>query len=71
MSSFHATFSVVDHFSGTPFSVLTPLAAGPRHAGQFSADTVVMAANPTATESPIRFDTTPPRNVNRKSGTAG
>ena len=36
ISSFQATFSVVDHFSGTPFSVLTPFACGPRHAGQFS-----------------------------------
>src|SRR6478672_8583953 len=35
----HFTFSVVLHVSGRFFSVVEPLSAGPRHCGQFSADT--------------------------------
>src|ERR1039457_1277370 len=37
IGSFHAMFSVVDHFTGRFFSPLIPLSWGPRHCGQFSA----------------------------------
>src|SRR3989442_15483852 len=37
MASFHTTFSVLLHLTGRFFSLLRPLAVGPRHAGQFSA----------------------------------
>src|ERR671913_1533689 len=43
MGSFHAMFSSVDHLIGSPASVLIPFIAGPRHAGQFSAETVTKA----------------------------
>ena len=44
IGSFHAMFSSVDHFVGSPFSLLMPLACGPRHAGQFSACNVATRA---------------------------
>ena len=44
IASFHAMFSVGLHLSGSPFSVLTPFIAGPRHCGQFSADNVAAVA---------------------------
>src|SRR5688500_15653559 len=57
--SFHAMFSVVDHLIGRPFSPLTPLASGPRHAGQLSADNVTTnARQPIDTNAGNRFDTT-------------
>jgi hypothetical protein len=43
IGTFHAMFSSGDHFKGSPFSVLMPFIAGPRHCGQFSADRVAMA----------------------------
>src|SRR5687768_8830252 len=46
IGSFHAMLSpvAVDHFSGRPFSALAPVASGPRHCGQLSADTDTAAA---------------------------
>ncbi len=46
IGSFHAMLSPVpvDHFSGNPFSALAPVARGPRHCGQLSADKVTAAA---------------------------
>jgi hypothetical protein len=43
IGTFHAMFSSGDHFKGRPFSELMPFNAGPRHCGQFSADSVAMA----------------------------
>ena len=43
IGSFHAMFSVVDHFTGSPVSELMPFIPGPRQAGQFSADSVTRA----------------------------
>src|SRR5688572_16876584 len=37
IATFQTTFSSVVHLTGRFFSVLTPLSAGPRHCGQFSA----------------------------------
>src|SRR5687767_10782630 len=37
IGSFHAMFSVADHFTGRFVSVLMPFNEGPRHCGQFSA----------------------------------
>src|SRR5215510_951460 len=44
ISSFHVTFSSVVHLTGRFFSPLTPLSAGPRHWGQFSAVTMLSEA---------------------------
>jgi hypothetical protein len=54
-------FSVVDHFVGSPFSVLMPLASGPRQAGQLSAAERVTtnAAHPAQRNARNDFDTIP------------
>src|SRR5262245_31703489 len=44
ISSFQVMFSSVVHFIGRFFSSLTPLSAGPRHCGQFSAETTLSEA---------------------------
>ncbi len=46
IGTFQAMFSpvAVDHFSGSPVSVLWPVASGPRHWGQLSAESVTTAA---------------------------
>src|SRR5262245_48828425 len=56
---FHAMFSVVDHFVGRPFSMLMPLASGPRQVGQFSAAERVAtnARQPTPRKARNRFNT--------------
>ena len=42
IGTFQAMLSpvAVDHFTGSPFSAPAPVASGPRHCGQFSAETV-------------------------------
>src|SRR6185295_9762770 len=49
IATFHATFSSVVHLTGRFFSLLTPLSAGPRHCGQFSADVVCTNNNKSPT----------------------
>src|SRR5918999_4582726 len=44
IASFQVTFSSLVQVDGRPFSALRPLADGPRHAGQFSAETAVVAS---------------------------
>jgi hypothetical protein len=44
IGNFQAMFSSVDHLIGKPVSMLVPFNAGPRHAGQLSADSVTMVA---------------------------
>jgi hypothetical protein len=44
IGSFQAMFSSVDHLIGKPVSMLVPFDAGPRHAGQLSADKVTTVA---------------------------
>src|SRR5688500_12249272 len=46
IGNFQAMFSSVDHFRGSPRSVLMPFMAGPRQAGQFSAESVAIAMEP-------------------------
>ena len=55
IGSFQAMFSVVLHLSGRPFSVLMPFIAGPRHCGQFSADSVAAVATATIPVPTTRF----------------
>jgi hypothetical protein len=40
IGSAHVTPSVFDHLTGSPVSVVVPFSAGPRHCGQFSAESV-------------------------------
>jgi hypothetical protein len=44
IASFHATFSVCDHFTGRLVSSLTPLRDGPRQFGQSASAAAVAAA---------------------------
>src|SRR5918999_412633 len=41
IATFQTTFSSVVHLTGRFFSLLTPLSAGPRHCGQFSAEALL------------------------------
>src|SRR5262245_6444795 len=50
-------FSWVDHLSGTFFSTLIPLACGPRHAGQLSAETLIAAITARTRENTMRLVT--------------
>src|SRR3954469_8509353 len=70
IGSFHAMFSDTDHVVGSPFSLLTPFADGPRHAGQLSADaeTVTTARVTTARENRMRVDTANPPDRYPRSG---
>src|SRR5687767_15818235 len=52
-ATFQTTFSSVVHLTGRFFSVLTPLSAGPRHCGQFSAE-VFVSHNPIERKIPTR-----------------
>src|SRR5690242_17245582 len=47
-ATFHVTFSVADQVSGSALSLLTPSCAGPRHIGQSSAASTVLAAKASA-----------------------
>src|SRR5688572_31837267 len=49
IASFQTTFSSVVHLTGRFFSLLTPLSAGPRHCGQFSAE-AFLSSKPIARE---------------------
>src|SRR5687767_5392617 len=53
IATFQATFSSVVHFTGRFFSLLTPLSAGPRHCGQFSAE-ALFSKKPIARKIPTR-----------------
>ncbi len=55
IGSFQATFSSGDHFTGSPFSLLTPLRRGPRHCGQFSAERPIPVDRPTVKVSASRL----------------
>src|SRR5688500_8745514 len=59
IASFHAMFSPVDvdHFTGSPFSPLTPVNCGPRHCGQLSAESMATDAEVTrsVTNRRLRF----------------
>ena len=48
-ASFHATFSLGPHLTGRLTSSLTPLADGPRQAGQLADTTADPASSPTIT----------------------
>jgi hypothetical protein len=48
-ATFHAMFSVADHWVGIPFSRLIPSPKGPRQPGQFSAINEIDTTNNNAT----------------------
>jgi len=62
-ASFQAMFSVLLHFTGSPVSALTPLAVGPRHAGQLFANSTVDArqVHTTSDETHLHIEKTPRR----------
>src|SRR5882762_5536494 len=60
-SSFHVMFSVFDQRTGRFFSPLRPLADGPRHCGQFSADGAAAAAQSRIIVSTLRISTSSPQ----------